>query len=574
MWNAIKTFATKPFRPYQSMNSIEIRNTYSETDLVPGYFATPSYIEQAREDPMELVGRGFVKRQNKNVKTARIYPDIAETYDGLLRLENNNMDFTTLDQNSVALQMDYMQDVYQRYYREDIFRLIKERLSEIPRGKVLKLSLFLVLTMEYFSTRSFNGNPNYEANSGKRAQIIRLRNTDADIYQRIDELWDILRDRLEQQLNEYVPGLTGSGWIIKSHRFMDINMDFVSDSFIRSYIPSDDFVKKSLINVQNEDDDYCLLYCYLKHKEHLENPIKRLDYRRLNVRKKDELLEAHPELEELTTTLPHNDKQEFKIKMKQIEAILEQNINVIRYKVCVDESYLSSETGKHDWFIGEGNIDGGYYTSFFDNKNNIYQENRQEVLNLLMMVNEEGYAHFAYIKNLDALFYNAFIKDNNMVKVCERTLYYDKTRVNQEQWYLEHDCHEDGCERMKKIVKKQRRDEDEYYSDEDDEPREPKLRFRHYKYLLENPVYIVADFESSLISVNEDSNTNTRKVDKHSVNSYGFSIQSKYDLELEQETFMYVKTDESETEDTVISRFLESLQRQVRYINFKLQNYI
>lgn len=146
MWNAIRTFATKPFRPYQSMNSIEIRHTYSETDLVPGYFATPTYIEQAREDPMELVGRGFVKRQNKNLKTARIYPDIAETYDGLLRLENNNMDFTTLDQNSVALQMDYMQDVYQRYYREDIFRLIKEGLSEIPRGKgYLQVTLISVL---------------------------------------------------------------------------------------------------------------------------------------------------------------------------------------------------------------------------------------------------------------------------------------------------------------------------------------------------------------------------------------------------------------------------------------------
>ena len=75
-----------------------------------------------------------------------------------------------------------------------------------------------------------------------------------------------------------------------------------------------------------------------------------------------------------------------------------------------------------------------------------------------------------------------------------------------------------------------------------------------------------------MISVNEDNNTNTRKVDKHSVNSWCFSIQSKYDLELEQETFMYIKTDESETEDTVISRFLESLKRQVRYINFKLQN--
>ena len=86
-------------------------------------------------------------RRNKNVKTARIYPDNAEIYDGLLRLKNNNMDFNTLEQNSIALQMDYVQDVYQIYYPENIFRFIKERLTEIHRGKVLKLSLFLVLTI-------------------------------------------------------------------------------------------------------------------------------------------------------------------------------------------------------------------------------------------------------------------------------------------------------------------------------------------------------------------------------------------------------------------------------------------
>ena len=46
-----------------------------------------------------------------------------------------------------------------------------------------------------------------------------------------------------------------------------------------------------------------------------------------------------------------------------------------------------------------------------------------------------------------------------MVKVCARTLYYDKTRDNQEPWHLKHDGHEDVCERMKKIVKKQWIDE-------------------------------------------------------------------------------------------------------------------
>merc|ERR1712146_383752 len=313
------------------------------------------------------------------------------------------MDISSLAENNTALQMDYMQDVYQRYYREPIFRFVKERLREIPKYKVLKLSLVLILSVQYFSTRE-EGGDTYGANSGYRAEVIRLRNTDADIYQKIDELWERLRSNLEHQLNEFIPGVHNSGWIIKSHRYIEIDMDFVTDSFTRSYIKEDKWVRQNVINVKNEDDDYCLLYCYLKHKERLENPQKRIYGDTLNKKKCEKLLEENPELKELVTSLPAHDKQEFAIKMRQIEAILKQNINVLYYQVCTDEAFLNSKDGKHDWFIGEGMFDGGYYTSFFDNRDNIYQENKKEILNLLLKVNEQGHSHFAYIKNLNVFF--------------------------------------------------------------------------------------------------------------------------------------------------------------------------
>merc|ERR1712146_469639 len=136
-----------------------------------------------------------------------------------------------------------------------------------------------------------------------------------------------------------------------------------------------------------------------------------------------------------------------------------------------------------------------------------------------------------------------------------------------------HDCHKDGCQPFKKVIKKQQlKKKKKKNDDEEDEEDKPTLRFKNYRHLLEKPVYIVVDFESSLIAVEDVNDSNTRKVDKHVINSWCFSIQSKYDLGLEQETFMYVKTDESETEDTVISRFLETLQRQVRNINLQLHN--
>ena len=64
--------------------------------------------------------------------------------------------------------------------------------------------------------------------------------------------------------------VSGSGWIIKSHEFMDVNMDYVSNSFVRSYFEGDKYINGSLCNVKNEEDDYCLLHCYYKWRDHIE----------------------------------------------------------------------------------------------------------------------------------------------------------------------------------------------------------------------------------------------------------------------------------------------------------------
>merc|ERR1712146_842870 len=96
-----------------------------------------------------------------------------------------------------------------------------------------------------------------------------------------------------------------------------------------------------------------------------------------------------------------------------------QNINVLYYKVCEkggnieekSESYndhvLSMKPlseGKHLWMTNEENFDPSFYTSFYENKKKIYQENRKEIMNVLLMENSQGQEHFALISNLDGLF--------------------------------------------------------------------------------------------------------------------------------------------------------------------------
>ena len=64
----------------------------------------------------------------------------------------------------------------------------------------------------------------------------------------------------------------------------------------RSWIESDKFVKPSICNVKNMNDDYCLLYCYFKHKQKLNNGRRKIDARPDHVRELDELFQTYPDI--------------------------------------------------------------------------------------------------------------------------------------------------------------------------------------------------------------------------------------------------------------------------------------
>ena len=252
-------------KPYNSMNTIEVRRCYSEEDgEEEGYFVTPSYMSQAVNETFDLIGQGFRKRRNKNFKTVRVHPSEQSVFNGYFDLRDSDFDTSSIDRNAhVQNQMDYIQDVWIRYYREDLFKIVKERMKEVPQGRIVRLYLFLAIDMLYLSIHSNPGFFLYESNSGRNT-IIKRRFTDEVIYDSIDCLWNDLRRRLESELSEFIPGTSGSAWTIHSHKFMDADMDIVADSRVRSYFKADKYVKDDICNVQN-NDDYCLLYCYLKH---------------------------------------------------------------------------------------------------------------------------------------------------------------------------------------------------------------------------------------------------------------------------------------------------------------------
>lgn len=399
----------------------------------------------------------------------------------------------------------YMGDMMSNSVFRQLHKKDAKNSEEVPQGKVLKLSLFLVLTTTYWKDNG-EGDGQFEVNSGKRAEVIRGSTSDDGINDKLDILWNILQADINKKLDDYAPGVHGSGWVIKGHKFMDLNMDVVTNTFVRSYFKADKHTGSHICNVQNKNDEYCLLYCYIKHRQHMRRQEIKAD--RLNIRERDELLDSYPDLEELVTTLSYDEenKREFKEKMREIEAILQQNINVIKYKKCEDEDDL--EYPKKEWFIDEVNFDAGYYVSYFDNKDNIYEEDRNEVMTLLLMINGEGESHFAYVKSISGLYSHVYDVQRHKVVACPRTLYYDKTRTDQEHWLNTHDCHRDGCQRVKVSRKK---------DDEEEESEENSLSFHKFKTLLPVPVIIVADFESTILP-----NAN------HQINSWCFSLESPY----------------------------------------------
>ena len=122
-----------------AMNTIDVLCCYNEDD--EGFFATPSYMEQMIDNPIDLiVGQGFRKRRNKNYKTVRVHPKanldiVAVPTENIFDGYNSVRDNEPVQANHVQNQIDYLQDMYIRFYRTDLFKTVKERMINTPIQK-------------------------------------------------------------------------------------------------------------------------------------------------------------------------------------------------------------------------------------------------------------------------------------------------------------------------------------------------------------------------------------------------------------------------------------------------------
>ena len=196
-------------------------NVNIEQNFIPD----ESYFEQLKRNPTSILGRGFRRKKPKNVKVARILPRNKINYernieqDGeIIRYTGQRVQSRVLSRNEDVIrsiidpQRDYIDTVYYDHYREGIFKHIKDRMKELPNGKVIKVSLFINFSILYLKGNTVKGDF-YRRNSKEAIEIVKRRFNDRDIYNVIDSLWEGLRDELFQKLDDHVPLVAGSGWI-------------------------------------------------------------------------------------------------------------------------------------------------------------------------------------------------------------------------------------------------------------------------------------------------------------------------------------------------------------------------
>merc|ERR1712146_339846 len=71
-------------------------------------------------------------------------------------------------------------------------------------------------------------------------------NTNQKIENGINEAFEYLRNEVDYQLGEHLPNVPGSGWILRGHNYLLLDMDVTSRSYAQGFIESDDIVNQSI----------------------------------------------------------------------------------------------------------------------------------------------------------------------------------------------------------------------------------------------------------------------------------------------------------------------------------------
>ena len=329
------------------------------------------------------------------------------------------------------------------------------------------------------------------------------------------EIYNEMLDEIEEEIQK-VEHAEGSGWVFLEVENLTLHTDIWDPIKASSYIdlPKELKNKKAIINMKNEDNDKCFLWCVLRALNPKDRDAERIDK---DLKSKENTLNMSG------ITYPVNIKEDIKRFEKQNPDI---SISVLGY---------SKEEKIYPLRISE----------FTKAK----KENERKHNIVLLLIKNGDNSHYCYVKNLSALLSSQVNNHGHKRYFCLNCL--------------------NGYDDPEKLEKHK-----EYCSEEESikinmPPPESYIKFKNYLYSERAPFAIYADFESivkPLDTCEPDPNKSyTLKYQKHEPVSFVYYIKSFNESVYKSKLRSYVK--ENEEDPDTIDVFINWLEEDVKIIS-------
>ena len=328
------------------------------------------------------------------------------------------------------------------------------------------------------------------------------------------EIFKEMMDEIEEEVQK-VEHAEGSGWVFVEVENLTLHTDIWDPIKGSSYIdlPKELKNKKAIINMKNEDNNKCFLWCVLRALNPKDDKPERIDK---DLKSKEQTLN----MEGIT----------YPVDFKGINRFEKQNpnisISVLGYSK--DERIYPLRISKYTKAKKED-----------ERKHNI----------VLLLIKKGDNSHYCYVKNLSALL-------SSQVNNHKGKLYFCLNCLNAYDEPEKLDKHKEYCSENENIKINM-------------PPPETYLKFKNFLYSERAPFAIYADFEcyNKPIHTNtpDPNKSYTKKLTKHEPASFVYYIKSFNENVYKSQLKTYIK--EEEEDPDVIDVFINWLEEDVKIIS-------
>ena len=328
------------------------------------------------------------------------------------------------------------------------------------------------------------------------------------------EIYNEMRDEIEEELQK-VEQAEGSGWVFVEVENLTLYIDIWDPLKAGSYIdlPKELKNKNAIVNMKNEDNDKCFLWCVLRALNPKDTHPERID----------------KDLKSKENTL-NMEGIAYPVDLKDIKRFEKQNpdisISVLGYSK--DERIYPLRISKFTKLKKE--------------------EERKHNIVLLLIKNGDN-SHYCLVKNLSALLASQVNKHNHKLYFCLNCLNGFDTLEKLEQ-------HKEYCNEEESIKINM-------------PPPDTYIKFKNFLYSERAPFAVYADFESivkPLDTCEPDPNKSyTKKYQKHEPVSFVYYIKSFNENVYKSTKRTYIK--ENPKDPDTVDVFINWLEEDVKIIS-------